>query len=94
MKMYTSKDMMTVEIDGIEQEVPKAWEGTALLDAPNVSLEVGGNSDAEVQIPDGDPTEGWTNKQLDAYAAAKGIDLQGAGTKADKLAAIAKAKVL
>lgn len=43
---------------------------------------------ATVEIPDGDPTEEWTNKQLDAYAAAKEIDLSGAKNKAEKVAAI------
>jgi hypothetical protein len=46
---------------------------------------------AEDEAPEGEPTEEWTNKQLDAYAAAKGIDIKAAKTKADKLAAFAAA---
>lgn len=93
MKTYTEKDMIDVVIDGVAQRVPKAWKGTALLDAPNVSFDADG-ADEDTQLPEGEPTESWTNKQLDAYAAAKEIDLQGASTKAEKLAAIDKAKVL
>lgn len=92
MKMYSDKDMMTVFIDGVEQQVPKAWKGTDLLNAPNVSYEAADGDD--VSVPEGEPNDSWTNKQLDAYAAAKEIDLGGAGNKAAKLAAIDKAKVL
>lgn len=35
------------------------------------------------------PDETWTHTQLDAFAADRGIDLGGARTKADKLAALA-----
>lgn len=41
-----------------------------------------------VEIPDGDPTEEWTAKQLDAYADAKGIDIKSAKNKTEKLAAL------
>lgn len=37
------------------------------------------------------PLEKMTEKELDAYAAENGIDLSGAGKKADKLAAIQQA---
>lgn len=41
---------------------------------------------------DGDkPLEKLTEKELDAYAAENGIDLSGAGKKADKLAKIQQA---
>lgn len=57
---------------------PKAWEG-------------GNAPDAEPDgpaYPDGEPSEDWTGKQLDAYAADKTVDLAGASTKAEKVAAI------
>lgn len=44
-----------------------------------------------VEIPEGTPTEDWSGKQLDAYAAAKGIDIKAAKNKAEKVAAIATA---
>ncbi|WP_127572772.1 hypothetical protein [Georgenia faecalis] len=40
------------------------------------------------ELPDGDPSDGWKNKQIEAYAQANGIDLGGASKKADMLAAI------
>jgi len=44
-------------------------------------------------FPDGEPTESWTVAQIDAYAAERGINLGGASTKAEKLAAIEAASV-
>lgn len=41
-----------------------------------------------VEVPDGEPSESWTVAQLEAYAAANGVDLAGASRKADILAAI------
>ncbi len=43
------------------------------------------------EYPDGPVTADWTGKQLDAYAAERGIDLAGASRKADKVAAIGAA---
>ncbi|MFJ4038207.1 hypothetical protein ACIPVB_08965 [Microbacterium sp. NPDC090007] len=43
------------------------------------------------EIPEGTPSVDWTAKELDAYAADRGIDLGGATKKADKVAAIAAA---
>jgi hypothetical protein len=40
---------------------------------------------------DGEPNDGWTNAQIQAYATEHGIDLGGATKKADMLAAIAEA---
>lgn len=45
-----------------------------------------------VSIPEGDPSEEWTAKQLDAYAAAKGIDLGSGKNKAEKAAALLAAQ--
>ncbi|HEY1177860.1 MAG TPA: hypothetical protein VGF17_17020 [Phytomonospora sp.] len=58
---------------------PKAWDGSDADSAP------AGDAPA---YPEGDPSEDWTGKQLDAYAADKNVDLAGASTKADKVAAI------
>lgn len=49
------------------------------------------SDDSGVEVPEGDPSEDWSNKQLDAYAAAKGIDIKAAKNKAEKLAAFAAA---
>lgn len=54
-------------------------------------IEVIAEEDAAVEIPEGDPSEDWSGKQLDAFAEAKGIDLSKAKNKADKVAAIAAA---
>ena len=34
------------------------------------------------------PDESWTKARIEEYATARGVDLTGAGTKADMLAAI------
>ena len=52
---------------------------------------VGSIEDDVVEVPEGDPSEDWSNKQLDAYAAAHGIDIKIAKNKAEKLAAFAAA---
>lgn len=48
-------------------------------------------SEDESAFPEGDPSEEWSGKQLDAYAAAKGIELGSAKTKAEKVAALVAA---
>lgn len=45
----------------------------------------------EVEIPEGDPSEEWSHAQLDAYAAAKDVDLGSGKNKAEKVAALAEA---
>ncbi|MFJ4287977.1 hypothetical protein ACIPY0_20230 [Paenarthrobacter nicotinovorans] len=42
------------------------------------------------EVPDGEPAEAWTVKQLKAYADAKGIDLGDAKSKPEVLAAVTK----
>ncbi|MFB3980332.1 hypothetical protein [Microbacterium proteolyticum] len=42
----------------------------------------------EVFVPEGNPTDAWTNAQLDAYAGREGIDVSGAKNKAARLTAI------
>lgn len=44
--------------------------------------------DPETEFPEGAPSEEWTGKQLDAFAAVKSVDLTGAKSKADKVAVI------
>lgn len=48
-------------------------------------------TEAEREFPLGDPAEDWSNKELDAYADAHGIDIKAAKNKAEKLAAFAAA---
>lgn len=45
-------------------------------------------SDDDTSYPDGEPTEKWSAKQLDAYANDHQIDLSGVTKKADKAARI------
>ena len=42
----------------------------------------------EPAFPEGAPSEEWTGKQLDAFAAVKSVDFTAAKSKADKVAAI------
>lgn len=44
---------------------------------------------SDAAVTDERPTEHWNHAQLDAYAVEHGVDLTGASTKAEKLAAIA-----
>lgn len=55
-------------------------------------LEVGVISEVEdaVEVPEGDPSDAWTVKQLDAYASREGVDVAGASNKAEKLALLTK----
>lgn len=100
--LYKESDYVDV-VDEVTGEphphkIPKAWLGTefaqGLKKAPK-----SGSSDAkaksdggDVEIPEGAPTEDWTAKQLDAYAKRENLDIGSASTKADKVAAIAKAQ--
>lgn len=53
--------------------------------------EVVDDAPAAPAFPEGDPEERWTNDQLKAYAASKGIELGEAKKKDELLAAIAAA---
>jgi len=45
----------------------------------------------ERAYPEGEVTDKWSARELDAYAAERGIDLAGATKKADKVARIGEA---
>lgn len=45
---------------------------------------------AVVEIPEGDPSDSWTNAQLDKLAERDGVDFAGVKNKGDRLEAIAK----
>ncbi|UOQ58560.1 hypothetical protein MUN78_06980 [Leucobacter allii] len=49
-------------------------------------------TDGAEEIPEGDPAESWTGKQLKAYAVKHEINLGKAKSKPDMIAAIAAAK--
>jgi len=49
-------------------------------------------AEPDVAIPEGDPSDEWTVKQLGAFAEREGIDLAGATKKADVVAAITAAR--
>lgn len=100
--LYKASDYVDV-VDEVTGEphphkIPKAWLGTefalGLKKAGKKSSDSSGSStpDEPVEIPDGDPHDKWNVKQLDAYAQREDIDLSSAGSKAEKLTAIAKAK--
>ena len=48
------------------------------------------DDDNATEVPEGDPAETWTVKQLKAYADAKGIDLGDAKSKGEVLATVSK----
>jgi len=64
----------------------KAWDPNA-EPAAGVPIEVNAAGDGQ-DVPDGVPSDGWTVVQLKAYAKTHGLDLDGARTKGDVLAAI------
>lgn len=70
---------------GIDQELLQSLEKRGLI-------EVIPEQDDVVEIPEGDPSDAWTGKQLKAYADANNIDLGQARNKPDVLTAIAAAK--
>lgn len=45
-----------------------------------------------VIIPDGEPVEEWKAKEITAWAERESLDLGGASTKAEMIAAIAEAR--
>lgn len=101
LNIYGESDFVQVKQgdsdEPLPDPVPKKWIGTDLL-PDDVTLFEGGKSsaksDAPVVIPEGDPTDKWTLKELDAYAEREKIDLSSAGAKKDeRLAAIVAAKV-
>lgn len=49
-------------------------------------------ADDTAKVPDGDPAKSWNNAQITAWAEANEVDLSGASTKAEMLAAIAASK--
>lgn len=88
LKLYTDADMVDAEFAGEEVKIPKSWVGTEYADGY-----VFPEKADEVTIPDGEPVEAWTVKQIDAYAERERIDLSGVGTKKDeRLAAVLDAK--
>ncbi|MSS84972.1 hypothetical protein FYJ24_09390 [Actinomycetaceae bacterium WB03_NA08] len=76
-------DASTVDAASIEHLV-----GAGLIEKVEVKTEPGD----EGSIPEGEPSEEWTGKQLDAYAASKNIDVSKAKSKAEKVAAIMAAQ--
>lgn len=76
---------------GVAEEQLKRLEDRGLIKAVEVKDTSPEQSEQDVDIPEGDPSEEWTAKQLDAYAASKGIDLGTGKNKAEKVAAIAAA---
>ncbi|ART68197.1 hypothetical protein BTO20_06025 [Mycobacterium dioxanotrophicus] len=66
-----------------------------LLDEADVQDTIVGDDDDDVlqkAWPDGEPDDDWKRPQLDAYAAAHGIDTSKLSNKAEVLAAIQEAK--
>lgn len=70
----------------VEEQIDRLVD-RGLIEAVDVS-----EGEDAVDVPEGEPSEEWTGKQLDAYAAAKGVDLGSAKNKAEKVAALIAAQ--
>ncbi|WP_454728991.1 hypothetical protein [Cellulosimicrobium protaetiae] len=69
--------------DGVAETSDKLSAGLlAYLEGRGYKVQV------ETEVPDGAPAESWTVPQLTAWAKAKGVDLGGAKTKPEILAAV------
>lgn len=64
----------------VDEKIPDGLR--AYLEGRGYTLET------SVDVPDGAPTESWTVPQLTAWAKAHGVDLAGAKTKAEVVAAV------
>ena len=73
---------------GPDDTVPE-WAEKAITN-PDVWAEAPEAEEDGDAFPEGDITEKWTVKQLQAYAEAESIDLGDAKTKAEILAVLAK----
>jgi hypothetical protein len=73
--------------EGVAEEQLKRLVDRGLIE--EVAVEAAESE--EITLPTGDPSEEWSGKQLDKFAADLGIDLGGAKNKAEKVAAIAAA---
>lgn len=63
---------------GVDQELLDSLEKRSLIE------KVAEDSDTD-EIPEGDPTDKWTVKQLKAFAESKGIELGDAKNKSEIL---------
>lgn len=83
---------------GVAQSLLDSLEARGLIEKveiPDTAEAAAGtpaNADGAEEIPEGDPTESWTGKQLKAYAIKHEINLGKAKSKPDMIAAIAAAK--
>lgn len=66
---------VNVPDDSVDYYLDKGWTRVGAQPAPK-------------GYPDGTPDDSWKNDEIEAYAAAKSIDLGSAKKKADMLAAI------
>lgn len=76
------------EVEAAEVETPAAEvEAAEVAEVETPAEEV----EVEVSTDDESPDESWSHSEIDAYAEAQGIDLDGAKKKSAKLAFIADA---
>ena len=76
-----------VDPEGFDEKSIAHVTGLGLV----AEVEVATSDDTGPAFPEGDPSEEWSAKQLDAYAESKGFDIGSAKTKPEKVAAIAAA---
>jgi len=77
----------------MELELTHADGRTATATTPTerVTLRAMGFREAKAPVVE-EPSTDWSHDQLDQHATAKNVDLTGAKTKADKVAALAEAQ--
>lgn len=82
---------VVVPDETVEYYVSKGWFVDGEQPAP-AEPKGAKSKAAKGAIPEGDPSESWTNPQLDAYAKSRGIDLGKPKNKGERLKAIAAAR--
>lgn len=82
----------TLDAWGERADGPAVEEGAANIEVQEAAVEEAVASqpaDTAAEYPDGEPSEEWTGKQIDAYARDNKIKFDnGVTTKAEKVAAI------
>lgn len=80
---------VVVPDETVEYYTSKGWSVAGEKPAKQATAK---SASGSVEIPDGEPSDKWSNKQLDAYAVREGIDLGAPKNKGDRLTAIAEGR--
>ena len=80
---------VVVPDETVDYYTSKGWSVAGEKPAKQTAAKAAAGS---ADIPEGDPSDKWSNKQLEAYAQREGIDLGTPKNKGDRLTAIAEAR--